>query len=97
MLKKINNNMARSSYKYTYFTENDLKYHYSWIDPSYYFYESNSRYKTLNRWNMPSAFNIHQGKTQNYMYTDKHCLRTKLGMYSKTRKPFFFRSKIKKK
>lgn len=89
--------MARSSYKYTYFTENDLCYHYSWIDQDYYCYESNSRYKTLNRWNMPSAFSVHQGKNSNYMSTNIYGMRTKLGMYSKTKKPFFFRAKIKKK
>lgn len=55
------------------------------------------RHKTLNTLNINQQYTIHQGKTTvTYPVMSKY-IRKKLGMLSKTRKPFFFRSKKKKR
>lgn len=55
-----------------------------------------SRSKTITVWNLLPVITIHQGR-----YTSKHRLNLfslgfKFGEFSKTRKPFFFRTKKKR-
>ena len=55
------------------------------------------RHKTINNLNYEYPYYIHQGKNYVYLNSNEYCLSKKLGMFSKTKKPFFFRTKLKKK
>lgn len=88
--------MSRVSWKFLYFTEYDL----------YTFYEpmvgvqapwDSFRNKTINNLNIDRFYNVHQGNVYVSFETTIYHLGWKLGAFSKTRKPFFFRSKKKKK
>lgn len=62
------------------------------------FYAASDREKTINNITSNTWFSIHNGKrwTTQFLSSD-YCVGYKLGMFSKTRKPFFFRSKRKKR
>lgn len=87
--------MARVSWKYIYTTKEDIKHFYLKFIGNYKILES-YRNKTINNLNKNCEYYIHQGKNYVYLDSNKYCISKKLGMFSKTRKPFFFRTKIKK-
>lgn len=89
--------MSRVSWKFTWATEDDLFYFYKQIDPTFQFYFVPFRHTTVNNLNNNQEYSLYQGKYLVNIYTDKFCLNRKLGMFTKTRKPFFFRSKKKKR
>ncbi len=89
--------MSRSSWKYIYHTDYDLEVFYSSIDNSFNLPSNNRRSLTINRLNYTQNHYVYQGKYNVYFDTSIYCLNYKLGMFTKTRKPFFFRSKKKKK
>ena len=91
--------MSRSAWKFTSISEYDLyTYLRTYIKrtcplkflPSF-------RLKSLNKWNYRSIYFIHQGKYTVSIRPSIYHISYKLGAFAKTRKPFFFRSKKKKK
>jgi len=61
------------------------------------FYPQSDREKVINPLNCDAWFSIHNGSGQLTQYkSSDYCINKKLGMFVKTRKPFFFRSKKKK-
>jgi hypothetical protein len=89
--------MARSNYKYVYVSDNDLKYLYSKINQNYDFETDSYRNKTINMLNYTNRYSIHQGDINVFLKPNIFHLNYKLGMFSKTKKPFFFRPKKKNK
>lgn len=90
--------MSRSSKKYTtFYTQELILYFNKILNLKKNYIKTNlNRKKTLNSWNLQKVLAIHQGR-----YTSKHILcdfflNLKVGSLSKTRKPFFFRSKKKR-
>ena len=88
--------MARSNWKYIYYTDYDLEVFYNSIDSSFIIPENNVRSLTINRLNYTQNHYVYQGKFNVYFDTSIYCLGYKLGMFTKTRKPFFFILKKKK-
>lgn len=88
--------MSRVSWKFLYTTQADIKHFYIKTLGNYKILES-YRNKTINNLNKDYEYYIHQGKSHVYLDSNEYCLSRKLGMFSKTKKPFFFRTKIKKK
>lgn len=88
--------MARSNWKYIYHTDYDLMVFYSKINSLFNIPEHNVRSLTINMLNYTQNHYVYQGKYNVYFDTSIYCLNYKLGMFTKTRKPFFFRSKKKK-
>ena len=91
--------MSRAAWKFTAVSEYDLYiYLHTYIKqtrpvqflPSF-------RLKSLNKWNYRYLYCIHQGKYTVSLRPSIYHLTYKLGAFAKTRKPFFFRSKKKKK
>ena len=89
--------MARSNWKYIYHTDYDLMVFYSKINSLFNIPEHNVRSLTINMLNYTQNRYVYQGKYNVYFDTSIYCLNYKLGMFTKTRKPFFFRSKKKKR
>ena len=91
--------MARSTYKKFFLTYDDM----------YFFYNNivleNKRYtvlcdreNTINNITSNTWFSIHSGKRFSTEFkSSEYSIGYKLGMFAKTRKPFFFRSKRKKR
>ena len=71
--------------------------YYKTIDPNFEYEVCNDRYLTINRLNFKEKRIVYQGKYKVFFDPSVYCLNYKLGMFSKTRKPFFFRSKKKKR
>lgn len=88
--------MARVSWKYLYITNNDLKQFYAKINTQNYLSDT-SRNKTINLLNAEGVCSTYQGNVEVTTTLNTAMVGKKLGMFSKTRKPFFFRSKKKKK
>lgn len=89
--------MARATWKFLWTTENDIEKFYNSIDEEFSFFSEMYRHKTLNMLNINQRYFIHQGKTKTSCFVASKHIRKKVGMLSKTRKPFFFRSKKKKR
>ncbi len=89
--------MSRVSWKFTHTTSNDLHYFFYKINNQHNFVFDSYRSKSVNNWNVGASYLLEQGKTKITVSTNEFCIDRKLGMFSKTRKPFFFRSKRKKK
>lgn len=91
--------MARSNYKRFFLTYDDMYYFYNKdVLDNKNFKISSDREKTINALTCDSWFGIHNGKSNLTQYkSSEYSIGFKVGMFCKTRKPFFFRSKKKKK
>lgn len=91
--------MSKSGYKFLFVSENDiLIYLYNLSKKKKINIKKNNlRLCTVNRWNYKFLYNIHQGKYARIVLPSLYHFSYKLGMLIKTRKPFFFRSKKKKR
>lgn len=89
--------MSRVTWKFSVVTINDLQIFFKKTNPSYRVGVDSYRSKTINNWNKNRNYTIPQGKTNITVWVDDYSVGKKLGMFSKTRKPFFFRSKRRKK
>jgi ribosomal protein S19 len=88
--------MSRSNYKKPVLTFDELFYFYSIVDNGYKFKLPSYRNKTINGLNISYKFYIHQGNSHRDIKLSEYSIGKKLGAFSKTRKPFFFRSKKKR-
>lgn len=89
--------MSRSNWKFVYHSEKDICSFYKTINPTFEYISNNDRYMTVNRLNYKERRVVYQGKYKVFFDSSIYCINYKLGMFSKTRKPFFFRSKKKKR
>ena len=91
--------MARSNYKRFFLTYDDMYFYYNNIVLENKRYVALSdREKTINNVTKNTWFSIHNGKRWTTEFLScKYSVGYKLGMFSKTRKPFFFCSKKKKR
>lgn len=89
--------MSRSNWKGVYHTEKDLCSFYKTINANFEYISNNDRYMTINKLNYKERRVVYQGKCRVFFDSSSYCINYKLGMFSKTRKPFFFRSKKKKR
>ena len=89
--------MGRSAWKFLPVMQNDLKIYFSKIDEEYTARLDNHRSLSINSLNYRRSYKIHQGMSRTPLVPGRFCLGYKLGMFSKTRRPFFFRSKKKKR
>lgn len=88
--------MARASWKFLSFNTKDLELFFlkkaEWSGNARI-----SRSKTINNLNINNSFEVHQGNTLAEINFTEFTVNKKPGMFLKTRKPFFFQTKIKKK
>lgn len=89
--------MARSLYKFLFFSLEDLYIYYSKIINKNLIVAKPSRQRTVNGLNINRKYKIYQGKYWHSILVNKWAIGWKIGAFSKTRKPFFFRSKKKKR
>lgn len=93
--------MSRSSWKYTGYNTIDIKIFYNQFFYKQEIYEQapNQRNNRFNFFNYTHKFNIYNGKKYLFFQTTEalYFFNLKLGAISKTRKPFFFRAKEKKR
>lgn len=90
--------MSKSAWKFLFVSEYDLfTYLKTYMKrlrlPKY---APNLRAKTVNNWNYRFWFQVHQGKYIVRVRPTIYHTGYKLGSFTKTRKPFFFRSKKKR-
>lgn len=89
--------MSRSSYKYLPMYEDDMKkYFYQLVEKKVYEKVLVNKRKTIIMWNNFYIAKIHQGRYYNRISQSRLLLSYKFGEFTKTRKPFFFRSKKKR-
>ena len=88
--------MSRSNYKKPLLLTDDLFYFYSHVNPEFYHYLRSQRNKTINTITCNSSFFIYQGNSYCDIRVTPFSVGKKLGMFSKTRKPFFLDQKKKK-
>jgi len=89
--------MARSTYKYYNFNDLEItNYIYYLTENNNLLISNNSRSLTIHKLNYYLPFNIYTGKWTIKKYFFKNHWSFKLGQFTKTRKPFFFRSKKKR-
>lgn len=88
--------MGRSSWKFNFVTNCDLYKYYNKLSRPLEYTAYGYRDKTINNWNNNITYKVEQGKVHMFINTNEYFNNYKLGMFSKTRKPFFFRSKKKK-
>ena len=91
--------LARSKYKHFFLTYDDMYFFYNnTVLENKTYQVASDREKTINNLTCNSWFSIHGGKNNLMFYkSSEYSIGRKLGMFCKTRKPFFFRSKKKKK
>ncbi len=93
--------MAKSSWKFTAYTSVDLKIFYTRFFYKQEIYDQvpHQRNNRINVFNFTHKFYIHQGKSYLFFQTSEalYLFNLKLGTIARTRKPFFFRSKDKKR
>ena len=77
-------------------TDSDLVEFFQKIDNNPVTFNYCSRHLTLNLLNVFKTVRVHQGKVYSSFELNEYYLGKKVGMLSKTRKPFFFRSKKKR-
>jgi len=89
--------MSRSTFKYLPLYQDDLKnYFLNLIETKKIKRNIISKKKTINVWNNFYTVKLHQGKYSNVFKTTDYHIGVKFGEFTKTRKPFFFRSKKKR-
>lgn len=91
--------MAKSAWKFTFFSNEDL-YCYArnlQIVKLKQTVNLNNRWKTINKWNYRNLYKVSQGKYKTTVRPTLYHISQKLGLFAKTRKPFFFRTKKKKR
>lgn len=96
--KKIKK-VAKSGYKFIFTSYNDLLIYFKKLIPlkKIKLRRMNFRSCTVNKWNINFRYYIHQGKYKRLAVITNFHIGYKLGMLVQTRKPFFFRSKKKKR
>ena len=87
----FNLSVARSTYKKLFLTYDDLLFFYSKVNPVSYRFVYGLRNKTINALTCEELFTIYQGKDCSDLWSTEYNIGKKVGMFSKTRKPFFFR------
>lgn len=91
--------MARASWKYHFFKESEIFDYISYITDeqnNLFNAYNNDRHKTITKLNCFTLFTINTGKWLVDRSLTKYHIGIKLGQLTKTRKPFYFRSKKKK-
>jgi len=88
--------MARSAYKKPLLLLEDLYYFYALTNPEYNYRLRSFRNKTINALTAEVPYFLHQGNSYQDFTLTEYSIGRKLGEFSKTRKPFFFRSKKKR-
>lgn len=89
--------MSRSSKKFLPLYELDLKrYFIKLTNFKSLTIKSFSRRTSLNFWHINNKYSIYQGRYYSIHDFTETCLGYKAGSFTKTRKPFFFRSKKKR-
>lgn len=91
--------MARAGWKYHSFKSEEITNYINYITEEDFYNEAvnwNSRYKTITKLNCFDYVTIYTGKFEAEFRLSKYFIGCKLGQLSKTRKPYFFRSKKKK-
>jgi ribosomal protein S19 len=98
-LLKIINNVARSAWKYFFFKKFELEQYINYlIEEIYEITDYNfKRITTITSLNYFIPVNIHFGKLSLSKSFTNHYIGFKLGSFTKTKKPFYFRSKKKRK
>lgn len=92
--------MARAGWKYHFFRSEDITNYLNYLTDDFYEDESvytNSRFKTITKLNYFTPLTVYTGKWLVNKNLTKHYFGIKVGQLTKTRKPFYFRSKKKKK
>ena len=88
--------MAKASWKYHFFKENEIEDYIDFLSESGSKIEHNTkRHTTLTKLNFHKTYNLYTGK---WFFEKKFLLYNvsyKVGQYTKTRKPYYFRSKKK--
>ena len=89
--------MARASWKYLYFREKDINSYIEHLTENYTEISDHpARHITINKLNYHGIYNLYTGKwTFEKTFSLQH-VGFKLGQFTKTRKPYYFRSKKKK-
>lgn len=97
-LRRGTNNLARASWKYHFFRKNEIEHYANYLtedirptDVVTY------RRNTITKLNYFIPTVIHAGKWSIDKYFTKYHVSFKIGQFTKNRKPFYFRSKKKKK
>lgn len=86
--------MSRSKIKYTPLYTHDLRtYFYSLLNVYKNIKPLKYSRETFNGWNTLNTYYVHQGKSNVTIKLSKFHLDYKVGIFRKTRKPSFFRTK----
>lgn len=89
--------MSRSNYKYIPMYNDDLKnYFLIFTEQKSKKVTKINRKKLINFWTYNSTYLFYSGKFWRTLKPTIYSFNLKFGMFSKTRKPFFFRSKKKR-
>lgn len=90
--------MSRSSYKFLPFFKHELNnYFFNLIEKKKISNYKVNRNITVNYWNIKTKVKIYQGRYNSIFKITKYHIGYKYSQLSKTRKPFFFRTKKKKR
>lgn len=89
--------MARSNYKFLYYTYEDIRLFYSKVNNKFIYNNPCFRYRTINSLNTGENYLVHQGNTWVDVNPENFSIGYKLGMFTKTRRPYHFFKKVKKK
>ena len=90
------NYLSRSNYKKHLLMLDDLYFFYSIVNPEFEYKLSSRRNKTVNNLSIRNTFYVHQGNSIKDVRLSEYSIGRKVGEFSKTRRPFFFRSKKKR-
>lgn len=98
MQKKVNNNLARASWKFHFFKTQDVDNYVDYMtDANLNVTENTTRHSTITKFNYFVPANLHTGKVLVEKGFTRYHIGFKLGQFTKNRKPYYFRSKKKKK
>lgn len=92
------NKLARASWKYHFFQKYEVEDYINFLTDSYFEEQFIvSRNVTITKLNFFKQLSVSTGKFIVDKAISKHHIGHKVGQFTKTRKPFYFRSKKKKK
>lgn len=89
--------MSRSNKKFLPLYTIDLKRYFTKLMNFNKLYIKNfSRKITINSWHINNKYSVYQGRYYSEHTFTEHSMNFKVGSFTKTRKPFFFRTKKKR-